>query len=537
MAQEDVAVRLRLLQALKFKRDAEASSKALRGVGTTADHSARALGVMEAASSRTNKVLAAGLGVAKRYSLLGLGAVGFSLHEVVHRAQEAETTMRRTNAVIASTHGVANVTADRVERLSSALGDYTDLNYETIHQGENMVLTFTKIRNEAGKGNNIFDRTVRTVTAMTQAFHGSRSITQTAVQVGKALQDPTRGVSALRRVGVNFTSDQQKMLEKLVKTGQTLRAQKYILRELNREFPLTAGTPWQHLITQFDRLQVILGKALIPYLDKGARSTAKLIDQFNHGVGEGGKIRETLDDTARSAGHVAKELTPLLHVVERFRKPLAAVAGGWLAISVGMGAVKKVSGPLGKLLGRGVATKVGRYLGTPGSTPKNPMYVVVLNNGGNGLPIPGKGEKGKGGFLSKAGKVLRYVPDVAALAAGAEAAITNKVPGWVPGLGGMKLTDNVISFGGGHGSPIGHPRHRDRNLGADRGSSARWLTPVERNLRGALDTGLTNVAAAAAAGSLANGGDIVIQFQPILDGRVIAESVHRHSVKAKALTK
>ena len=60
--------------------------------------------------------------------------------------------------------------------------------------------------------------------------------TQSAIQLGKALNDPVKGVTALRRVGVSFTAAQIKQIKTLVATGKTLQAQKLILRELNQEF-------------------------------------------------------------------------------------------------------------------------------------------------------------------------------------------------------------------------------------------------------------------------------------------------------------
>jgi hypothetical protein len=54
-----------------------------------------------------------------------------------------------------------------------------------------------------------------------------------AIQVGKALQDPVHGISALRRVGVNFNESQVETIKKLVETGQAAKAQGLILAELN----------------------------------------------------------------------------------------------------------------------------------------------------------------------------------------------------------------------------------------------------------------------------------------------------------------
>jgi hypothetical protein len=56
------------------------------------------------------------------------------------------------------------------------------------------------------------------------------------IQVGKALNDPIKGIAALQRVGVSFTAGQKKTIESLVDSGKTMEAQKLILKELNKEF-------------------------------------------------------------------------------------------------------------------------------------------------------------------------------------------------------------------------------------------------------------------------------------------------------------
>jgi phage-related protein len=57
-----------------------------------------------------------------------------------------------------------------------------------------------------------------------------------AVTLGKALNDPVRGISALTRVGVTFTDAQKKTITALAESGKSMEAQKIILAELNKEF-------------------------------------------------------------------------------------------------------------------------------------------------------------------------------------------------------------------------------------------------------------------------------------------------------------
>jgi predicted nucleic acid-binding Zn-ribbon protein len=108
-----------------------------------------------------------------------------------------------------------------------------------------MILTFTKVRNQTGKNNKIFDQA--TVAAIDMSVALGTDATQAAKQIGKALQDPVRGLTALRRSGVTFTEQQAKQIKTLVKSGDQLKAQKLILAELNKEFggsAAAAGKTW-----------------------------------------------------------------------------------------------------------------------------------------------------------------------------------------------------------------------------------------------------------------------------------------------------
>jgi hypothetical protein len=167
----------------------------------------------------------AGAGIA---SLAGAAKVGFD------EFREGQQVAAQTEAVIKSTGGAAGVTADHVSKLSGALLRKSGVDDEVIQSGENMLLTFTNVRNEVGKGNDIFDQATRTITDMSVAL--GQDTKSSAIQLGKALNDPIKGVTALQRVGVTFTKGQKDQIATLVKHGQTVKAQKLILGELNKEF-------------------------------------------------------------------------------------------------------------------------------------------------------------------------------------------------------------------------------------------------------------------------------------------------------------
>lgn len=147
---------------------------------------------------------------------------------------EGAKVAAQTNAVLKSTAGIANVTAKNVDDLGHSLMMKSGIDDEVIKSGENLLLTFRGIRNEVGAGNDIFDQATKATLDMSVAM--GKDLNSSVILVGKALQDPIRGLSALRRVGVQLTTSQEALITKLVESGHTMRAQKIILGELNKEF-------------------------------------------------------------------------------------------------------------------------------------------------------------------------------------------------------------------------------------------------------------------------------------------------------------
>ncbi len=187
---------------------------------------------------------------AKIFENLGKAAVSFA-KDFVDEASEAQAVTTQLNAVLASTKGVAGVTADAAQDLASSLARVTRFEDDTILGAENLLLTFTKI------GSEIFPQATETVLNMSTAL--GQDLKASATMLGKALQDPVTGVSALRRVGISFSEDQQNVIAALVETGDVAAAQKLILAELETQFGNSARAAGQTFPGQLEILKNMLG--------------------------------------------------------------------------------------------------------------------------------------------------------------------------------------------------------------------------------------------------------------------------------------
>lgn len=186
--------------------------------------------------------------------------------------------MAQTEAVLKSTGGQANVTAEQVVNLANSLRDMTGIDDEAIQASSNLLLTFRDVHNEVGKGNDIFNQAqvaiLNMATALNQGAIPSTDQLQSAtIQLGKALNDPIQGLTALRRVGVSFTEAQVEQIKAMQEAGNLMGAQKLILGELTKEFggaAKAAGSTFAGqlsiLRSQFEDVLESVGKGLLPIL-------------------------------------------------------------------------------------------------------------------------------------------------------------------------------------------------------------------------------------------------------------------------------
>lgn len=189
--------------------------------------------------------------------------------------EQLSAVTSQTAAAIKSTGGASNVTAAQIRSMSSDLESLSGVDENAIQSGANLLLTFTNIRNEAGKGNDVFNQSTKTLLDLSTAMGTQPQ--QAAIQLGKALNDPVKGITALTRVGVTFDAAQKKQIATLVSHGQTVKAQKIILAELNKEFGGSAKALGESLPGQINRVKDL-------FADLGRDLVAKLIPAFTKTV-------------------------------------------------------------------------------------------------------------------------------------------------------------------------------------------------------------------------------------------------------------
>lgn len=147
---------------------------------------------------------------------------------------EAAKGIAQLDAVIKSTGGAAGKTSQQIDEMANSLAGLTSFEDDAIKQSSALLLTFTQI------SGGTFDKAQMAIldmaTAMATASGTEVDLKDTTIKVGKALNDPIQGMTALKKAGVMFTESQKEQIKVLQEAGDLVGAQNIILQELQKEF-------------------------------------------------------------------------------------------------------------------------------------------------------------------------------------------------------------------------------------------------------------------------------------------------------------
>ena len=261
----DTTVMIRFLGEDDVTPVAAAVTNSVEGLGSATKTASNGFGALQS--------IATGAFQAIGGAAVNLAGAAFSkmtdfISGSIAEASEFQSIFAQTEAVVKSTGMAAGLTAQQMADMANAMSASSGTSIfadDAILGAQNVLATFTQIQ-----GTNFGDAT-QSILDISQAM--GTDLQSSALQVGKALNDPVAGISALSRVGVSFTDSQKAMIEALVETGDVAGAQQIILAELNKEFGGSAAAAVDTyagqqamLAAQFADIQQTLGEALLPVL-------------------------------------------------------------------------------------------------------------------------------------------------------------------------------------------------------------------------------------------------------------------------------
>ncbi len=199
-----------------------------------------------------------------------------------------ERNMLRTQAIIDATGASAGFTAEQLRLQARELALGTLQSVEGVERAQQILMTF---RNVTG---DIFVRATEQATNLSVAMN--TDLNSAIKQLGKALDEPARGLEGLREAGVSFSDSQKEVIQSLIEAGEVATAQALILDEIAGKVGDIArreAAGWDGMVDTMDQALEEGRLALAEYFDV-AQTGAEILEQlagyvfeFNEGLRAG----------------------------------------------------------------------------------------------------------------------------------------------------------------------------------------------------------------------------------------------------------
>jgi phage-related protein len=203
--------------------------------------------------------------------------------------EEAEIASAKLENVLTSM-GFEN-SVKRVDAYAESLQNLTAVDADVIKATQTKLATFANLTKTVDTAGGAFDRA--TVAALDLAAAGFGSAESNAVQLGKALEDPIKGITALTKSGVTFTAEEKEKIKVLTESGQILEAQNMVLSAIEKQVGGTAAAS----ASSFDKIKLALdgvadaiGTGILPLIEM---LTPKL-QAFSAWAAENSKLLSTV---------------------------------------------------------------------------------------------------------------------------------------------------------------------------------------------------------------------------------------------------
>lgn len=232
-------------------------------------------------------------------------------------AQRLNSAIANTEQIIKATSGVAGITADAIRSSAQELSTLTGVAAVEIQEASNVLLTFRNIGEES------FGRAQQAGLDLAAVL--GTDLNSASVQLGKALNDPITGITALNRAGVTFTEAQKEQIRTLQESGDVVGAQNIILSELEAQVGGTAAASADStakIAAAFTALKESLGGPIIAVIDQITPTILGLLDTL-------GPVAEQLGGVL---GGAIEALAPTIETLLGALEPVFAVLGDLIPV-------------------------------------------------------------------------------------------------------------------------------------------------------------------------------------------------------------
>jgi lambda family phage tail tape measure protein len=271
MPERNLAIRLSVMDGGKVKAElkeiGESGEKSLKKIELAGQPASKSLIALNAAA---NDMKGAAIGLSSQMGPVGaglaalgpaglaagaaLGGLALIFKQSYEEAALAEQTFNRLQGVLKATGYASGLTGKEIAEMAEQMEHSTLTSAEDVKSAAAIMATFRSVSGDT------FKQAIHLAQDMSSVF--GQDLRSSATQLGKALEDPVEGLTALRRVGVSFSDSQKDVIKTLVETGQKAEAQKMILAALQEQVGGAGQAETQGLTGATHRLSVAWGDML-----------------------------------------------------------------------------------------------------------------------------------------------------------------------------------------------------------------------------------------------------------------------------------
>jgi hypothetical protein len=275
-----------------------------------------------------SKVGAFGKKAALAFAAAGIAAAAFAVKfgKDALAAGEAAST---ANARIEQINKSMGLFGESTTAVSKSLIKYaeqtaraTGVDTNSIKATQAKLLTFKELAATADELGGNFQRTTKAAIDLGAAGFGTAELN--AVALGKALNDPIKGISALTRNGITFTESEKERIKVLVESNKVGEAQNMILKAIETQVGGTAeatANATDRMKVGFTQVQERVGLALLPVLEKFTNFMIdKVFPAFEKYVAPA--VQKLVDLFSTNSGGLGESFNNIVAVVKSYVMPI-----------------------------------------------------------------------------------------------------------------------------------------------------------------------------------------------------------------------
>jgi hypothetical protein len=285
------------------------------------------------------------LSVAVTAPLIAIGTAS------VKAAMESKDALAQVNAALASMGNQAGRTSEQLQAMAGGLMKQSLFDDdEILRKVTANMLTFGNVAGEN------FDKAQ--LAAVNLAARLGTDLQSATLMVGKALNDPAKGIAALKRAGIQFTEQQKEQIETMVAAGNAAGAQAIMLAELEKQFGGAAkaardANPFAVMQQSWAEFQEKVGDQLLKAMPAITSAITAVLEAFNslspgmqQAVVIGGVLAAALGPVLIVLGSLVTVAAPLIAAFSTIAGAIGGLSGIVVAAAASFAGLMTVLAPI-----------------------------------------------------------------------------------------------------------------------------------------------------------------------------------------------